>query len=72
MVLSGFTTAVPCAGVATPVTVSGSLSGSLSLVSTFTATGVFGDAVAESLLATGGRLTWLTVIDTVAGDVESS
>src|ERR1700704_4347580 len=64
--LPALTTAVPCAGTDAPVTVSGSLSGSLSLTSTLTVTAVSCRVVAESLFATGGWLTWLTVIDTIA------
>ena len=53
------------------LTVNRSLSGSVSLVSTLTVTGVSCVVEAESSLATGGWLTWVTVIDTVAG-AESS
>ena len=53
--LFAFRVAVPWAGFDVPVTVSGSLSGSLSLASTFTVTGVAGWVAAESLLATGAR-----------------
>ena len=71
-VVPPFTTAVPCAGGDTPVTVNRSLSGSVSFASTLTVTAVFCGVEAESSLATGAWFTWLTVIDTVAADVEST
>ena len=65
--LSALTTAVPWAGAVAPVTVSGSPSGSLSLASTLTVTGVLDAVVAESLIATGGLFAGgLTVMETVA------
>ena len=54
-VLLAFTTAVPWAGTEAPVTVSGSLSGSLSLANTVTVTATFFGVDAVSLTATGGR-----------------
>ena len=63
---SGLATAVPCAGMLTPVTDSVSPSRSLSFASTTTVAAVSSAVVAASLAATGASLTALTVIVTVA------
>ena len=65
--LFAFRVAVPWAGVDVPVTVSGSLSGSLSLASTVTVTGVAGWVAAESLLATGARFEVMALENSLFG-----
>ena len=63
---SGLTTTVPSAGATlAAVTVSGSLSGSVSLASTLIVTGVSAGVVALSGLATGGWLTGAAATSTV-------
>jgi hypothetical protein len=65
-VWSGSSTAVPCPGVPTAVTWSGSPSTSWSFARTPTVTGVLSGVAAESGLATGASFTGVTVTVTVA------
>ena len=68
---SALITTVPwvLAPVATPVTLRMSPSGSVSLASTVTVTGVSSAVVLVSFTATGGSFTGVTVMFTVAVDV---